>query len=820
LNHDKTFWELISGEYPDSIPHGERDEEFIIDIPIIQRDYAQGRKSEEQRRNLFLQELSDCINERRHLHLEFIYGRVKDEKQDSKSVFSPIDGQQRLTTLYLLHWYTGLKEKIKGKNPESFKKLKNFIYDTRLSSRAFCKAIVEEDIVLPDTAEGSIEKIITSSYWFRDSWNNDPTIKAMLIMIQAIHFMFFNKDEIWSILTKDRIITFYILDMNEKGFTLNDELYIKMNSRGKQLSKFEEFKANFIKFLETEYKDKYFRVSENSSDKESYNDYFSFRIEKQWTDLFWAYRDENVFIIDNYFMNYFEFISQLLYFLDHSGSKVQADDFDVNNFTQIKEIYSNKEPFICNNAENSDRIAFLFKSLDLFYNISLENDKVNKERLNNFFKELFYSSGSENDKVKVNDEGQIFLFERCLKNNLKDNLNNNKFQNKDRIILFSIIVYCLKYNLTKFSDFSGEDYINITHCVRVIRNLLQAQRQRKDIRFEADLSINDFSNYWKLINELLEAEIYKILPGKIPDSSNKINEQLKEEIKKAGLINSSENEIQRNGIQRVLFMLEDFHYFNGLIHVLKVDENKDKLNDYLKAVREIWDNEDVLIIQAMIASGFNGYHVKDCAHGDAEAVYFGEKNNWYYILTNEDKEVAENIIKLLDNFISADNKLSPRDKLNDIISKAITKFTKNNWQYYFLKYSGILDTEKNYFAFYDDFNIRRLGTTGSNPLVANHINAYVRVICNDNEVKNYCKSENECKTNYGNISPLILKNGLELFCEEKGWRLDINKIDSGINAKLQSVMNKYIPNSDNILRDYNGLNRIETVIKFIKEINF
>jgi len=812
----KTFWELISGEYPASVLPGERDEEFVIDIPIIQRDYAQGREREKQRRDLFLQELFNNINETKPLHLEFIYGRV--DKQDGKSVFSPIDGQQRLTTLYLLHWYIGLKEKIKEKKPESFNKLKNFIYDTRISSRDFCKALIEKDIVLPGSEKESVIDIITKSYWFRESWNYDPTIKAMLIMIQAIHSMFFNTDGIWPKLTEKEIITFHILDMGEKNFELNDELYIKMNSRGKQLTPFEVFKANFIGFLETEYKDKYFYDS-----KYSYNDYFSFRIEKEWTDLFWAYKDEKVFVIDDYFMNYFEFISQLLYFLDHSGKNVRADEFDVNNFTQIKEIYSNEKSFIYNNNVNIDRVAFLFKSLNLFYNISLINNEVDKKSLNNFFKELFYSSDSENNnnmKIKVDNEDQIYLFERCLKDNLKDE--NNNFQNKDRIILFSIIAYCLKFNLTNFSN---KDYLSIKHCVRVIRNLLQAQRQRKDISYEADLSINDFKNYWKLINELLEAEIYKILPAKIPDFSNKMTKQLKEEIKKAVLINSSENEIQRNEIQRVLFMLEDFDYFKGLIHVLNIDKNKDKLNEYLTAIREIWSNKDPLIIRAMIASGFIGYG-KDCAHFKAKARYFGKKDNkkdnWYFILTNDiDNEIAKNIVSLLDNFIAIKDKLTTQEKMQKIISEARNNFTKNNWQYYFLEYTEILDnSEFYYFAFYnnDDFNVRIFTTDGISPLLALHINAYVSVICNNNEVKNYCKSEYDCSTVYDNTSPLILKNGLKLFCEKEGWRLDETEMNAGTNKNYQSVKKEYISGSDNILRDYKDLDRIQTVIKFIKEI--
>ena len=37
--------------------------------------------------------------------------------------------------------------------------------------------------------------------------------------------------------------------MDLKAYKLNDELYIKMNSRGKPLTKFENFKAKFEKFL-------------------------------------------------------------------------------------------------------------------------------------------------------------------------------------------------------------------------------------------------------------------------------------------------------------------------------------------------------------------------------------------------------------------------------------------------------------------------------------------------------------------------------------------------------------------------------------------
>src|SRR5688572_8742108 len=73
-----------------------------IEIPIIQRDYAQGRQSKdvERIRKQFLESLHRAITSQTSpLKLDFIYGNVLSGK------LIPLDGQQRLTTLFLLHWY-------------------------------------------------------------------------------------------------------------------------------------------------------------------------------------------------------------------------------------------------------------------------------------------------------------------------------------------------------------------------------------------------------------------------------------------------------------------------------------------------------------------------------------------------------------------------------------------------------------------------------------------------------------------------------------------------------------------------------------------
>ena len=68
-------------------------------IPRLQRDYVQG--SNTALMNDFIEKLIIAVLDNKNEDLNYIYGRwIDDGKQ-----FIPIDGQQRLTTLWLLHLY-------------------------------------------------------------------------------------------------------------------------------------------------------------------------------------------------------------------------------------------------------------------------------------------------------------------------------------------------------------------------------------------------------------------------------------------------------------------------------------------------------------------------------------------------------------------------------------------------------------------------------------------------------------------------------------------------------------------------------------------
>lgn len=114
----------------------------VIEIPILQRDYAQGRTEESEVRTLFLNSLFEALDvdenaARQTLDLDFVYGSFEG---GNEKVFSVLDGQQRLTTLFLLHWYLAVENKCSQNFRDRFMTSdgrSRFTYKTRPSTTEF-----------------------------------------------------------------------------------------------------------------------------------------------------------------------------------------------------------------------------------------------------------------------------------------------------------------------------------------------------------------------------------------------------------------------------------------------------------------------------------------------------------------------------------------------------------------------------------------------------------------------------------------------------------------------------------------------------------
>lgn len=158
-----------------------------IVIPLIQRDYAQGRidKDINRVRSRFLQALYRAVTGE-PITLDFVYGDI-----DEEGTMTPLDGQQRLTTLFLLHWYAAKKEKI---SDDKYAFLSRFSYETRYSARYFCAELVK---FMP-SFETTLSADIKNQAWFPFDWKDDPTISSMLVMLDAIDERFKDVPDIYT----------------------------------------------------------------------------------------------------------------------------------------------------------------------------------------------------------------------------------------------------------------------------------------------------------------------------------------------------------------------------------------------------------------------------------------------------------------------------------------------------------------------------------------------------------------------------------------------------------------------------------------------
>jgi hypothetical protein len=316
-----------------------------VKIPIMQRDYAQGRISDKitRIRSAFLDAIFTALKNERPLTLDFVYGYKKGQD------FYPLDGQQRLTTLFLLHWYIAARE---GHLDSASDILSRFSYETRHSSRVFCGLLSKHH---PDCFNESIDEHIANESWFMQSWKHDATINSMLIMIREIH-KFYDSNNIccaWEKLTAqedDSTINFHLLPMD--NFGLSDELYIKMNSRGKELTEFEIFKAQFSESL-------------TFDEKEIFNS----RIDGVWSDLFWdLYKDNGgdvAQIADSAFMRFYDYAESIIGKEDRKRLFAWLDIF-VKLFKDNKDFFSEQFYFDEIFEEEKVRLFFGDKEANLF----------------------------------------------------------------------------------------------------------------------------------------------------------------------------------------------------------------------------------------------------------------------------------------------------------------------------------------------------------------------------------------------------------------------------------------------------------------------
>ncbi len=609
INRKYTFWKLLS--------------EYRIEIPIIQRDYAQGRKSETVTsiRMELLKNIHKALLEGISINFDFVYGTIEGDK------LLPLDGQQRLTTFFLLHWYLAQKERRMDVARDI---LARFSYTTRISSRDFCDMLLDVKYV-PTEGEKVSDYIKNENRYFK-AWNSDPTIRHMLVMLDDIHKQFYGSGELFDKLTseKEELLTFNFLPMEH--YALTDDLYIKMNARGKALTVFENFKAKFLQHLK---------------EKGLPYDHFEKCIDGAWTDFLWDFRESNN-TIDNQFMNYFCFVTEMLY-LEKEEQQDGDSPFRPNRIRELIDYYQTKED-----------VGFLYEYLDLW----AKRDEAS------FILSNLFSQTREDGKVRL-FEGHVDLLSTVV--------NGENMPLTNKLLLFAI--------MKRYKELGKEaDIDDFRDYARLIRNYLLNTRAfvRKKCSYTPDLRFGRHAIpiVQDLINVLCgEKNVYEVFIQ--TDFKNLNGEIVANEKEKAQLVQDKPE------LKRVICDLEDLSCFRSAIfNVIPYIKNICK-QSVASDLEGLFSTQEVDLqvkrLQALLSVWDYGIRIGGSVFGDR--YFYGYLENLYAILTYDG---GNNYKKFVSEFISQYENVftgSIEEALNEIIRANLEKIDKNDWRYTIVKYT-------------------------------------------------------------------------------------------------------------------------------------
>ena len=716
-------------------------EKQSIEIPLIQRDYVQGRGTtieEQDKRDSFVNKLISVLSSKESnvCHLEFIYGAVNKKSIDGKA-FVPLDGQQRLTTLFLLHWVVWKMSSEEFQNAYPLSTLRTFSYKTRLSSRSFCEHLVDKFV----NCEGNLREKIKKQPWFSEDWNYDPTIQAMLSMIDCLEtkLLVYDETAISKMLEKlcsdQNPISFDELNMAD--YDLTDSLYIKMNARGKQLTAFENWKSDFIKYLDKEFIETEFNgADEQRKDYKTYKDYFSHSIEHEWTDIFWTYlkkdylskseEEQRSFYpsIDKMFMQLFDFFCFFRHYADG-----KTEDFFTISAAEKRHLWQNK-----------DFVDFLFNSLDSLYRI---NHKT-------FFTELFYLDDKEiplenkDHKVRLFRTTDTNLFKLCV--GCGPNM-----EITDMLLFYALLCYCNKHKKTIVDD-------NLKAYMRTIRNHFESKIQhlRTKTSVQLNLRVADFKSYKSEIERYVGSSI--LLPNE-PDC-----------------------------------LLEDCSITNGQITVFDTAIKNYGSENVVKALQSFCKLSTDDRVRILIACGFRGTYLSDCM--GRHRYFFGNEGRWNVLFVTD----SEQLSKCFDKYILEIKKgRNTEDIINDELAKHNDDFV-----YYMLKYEAFRQANKTEYHFavtdtIDDVDWIALGSYSSNPGTAYHTDPLAIAVEHQVKTKSLCPELNKLfvlyKQHNGKMHLVIRKSEKDwnkkfaMQSRKDGWHIDFGTefITEEIARKLKLI---------------------------------
>lgn len=480
----------------------------LVEIPLIQRDYAQGRQGADVEviRRDFLDVLVGAVTGGDPVDLDFVYGEISRETH----VLRPLDGQQRLTTLFLIHWYVAARL---GRLEEASTWLR-FSYATRQTAEHFCRQLVSPKHPLTDSFVRP-SSWITDQPWYLFSWRHDPTVQSMLVMLDAIHERLSGEHVVLSFVW-DRLvdtvsppISFHFLPIDD--MPSGEELYIKMNSRGKPLTEFENFKARFEKILANALAPDRFRELVH-------------KIDGAWADVLWPYHDGD-YIVDDEFLRYLEFIIEVCEWRQGVPSQGRLLDRAERAFA----------------AGDETNVAFLFHAFDTWVEPTSRRPVDIGEVFGVHLASASDTGASVGDQVLLFDSANPNLFQDCCRRYGQKRGRARLFTLSETLFLFATLIH------RQF------DTTEIQARLRVLRNL--TDRADDEVREER-------------MPDLLQSTERLIRTGELEDLRGFNQDRVMDEIEKRKYLVAHPDQVA------VLHRLEDHPLLRGRIFAFDLEPDR------------------------------------------------------------------------------------------------------------------------------------------------------------------------------------------------------------------------------------------------------
>ena len=494
-----------------------------IRIPRLQRDYVQGLDPR------VIIPFVEALLGKADIHLNYIYGPQPSPEMG----FEPVDGQQRLTTLWLLRLCLS---KVAG--CPFFDVLS---YTAREYADDFCRCLMGEKTTVPEALNPQ------KAPWYIKAWDKDSSVKAMIATIGVIRDRIPQRPEDAAALLdnlKERI-KYCLLPL---GDDINEDIYIKMNRRGLPLTRFEILKSWLDERADAEWKQKMdgcwsemaWNLIEKPSSEELMNlpgegiflttDDLMLSVLYCFVHIYWAKNGSEAFL---------EKIIEEIKKYTQDDNKIEeevkqkiADIRATLSMDQDADIYSHVMGVLANPKDKKRFDLYQLDKTPLFTKESMEFIKVRMNRLASVY-------------AKIGDSNVFFGSKEENQHIVDYLISENTYRAK--AILYAATV-----------DF-GEEHDDYCEWLRRTRNLL----------FNTEISLDNFSQVCAGIDQLQEyahkVSLSSIFSAKDEEGKLKYplrgftQKQLQEEARKSLLSEEASTEVKK---------LENHPFFVGRVNFL------------------------------------------------------------------------------------------------------------------------------------------------------------------------------------------------------------------------------------------------------------